>query len=121
MRGTRLVVVGERTMKQITEDTIREALRGVNDPELGINVVDLGLVYKIQVVSSKQQVVSVEILMTLTTVGCPLGPWFIEQIQEAVATATGLDTEHIMVIFTFDPPWTQDMMDNSALAELGLD
>lgn len=115
MRGTRLVVVGERTMKQITEEIVRKALKGVNDPELGINIIDLGLVYDIRI---SEEVI---ITMTLTTVGCPLGPWFKEEVQTVVAGATGLRPEQVQVNFTFDPPWTRDMMDEAAIAELGLD
>jgi metal-sulfur cluster biosynthetic enzyme len=105
--------------KQITEERVMEVLKEVCDPELGINIVDLGLIYKI-VISGQGTVDRVKILMTLTTVGCPLGGWFVEQVKQAVALGLKLDEDQVMVEITFDPPWSQDAMSKDAKEQMGL-
>lgn len=94
----------------ITEEQVWERLRTVIDPELKINIVDLGLVYKIQVTSDKRQ--EIRILMTLTTPGCPLAGMFEVLIKHKVKGDVEIE-------LTFDPPWTADMMSAAAKAELG--
>ncbi len=99
----------------VTTELIREALKDVYDPEIPCNIVDLGLVYDIQV---KEGGV-VYILMTLTYPGCPIGPAIVEQIEEAVGPLPGV--KYVDVEFTFDPPWTPERMSEEAKALLGLD
>lgn len=111
----------------LTIDHIYQSLKTVIDPELGINIVDLGLIYSVKFDHSTAKASkmgdnpSISILMTLTTPGCPLGPWFVDTVRHTVATAAGLDPELVSVQITFDPPWTQDLMNAEALAELSLD
>ncbi len=99
----------------VTPELVREALRGVYDPEIPVNIVDLGLVYDIQI---KENGV-VHILMTLTYPGCPIGPLIVEQIEEAVGSLPGV--KYVDVEFTFDPPWTPDKMSEEAKEALGID
>lgn len=86
-----------------TEEQVKEALSNVMDPELGFNIVDLGLIYNVQIDGSK-----VYVDMTLTSMGCPAGPQMIEAAKEAVLSLDGVeDTE---VNLTFTPPWGPDKM-----------
>lgn len=105
----------------INEATVRHSLRAVIDPELGINMVDLGLVYKIEVSKNGHQKTDIHILMTLTTPGCPLGGYFVEQVKQAVGELPEIEAENIEVEITFDPPWTMELMNPEAKAELGFD
>jgi metal-sulfur cluster biosynthetic enzyme len=104
----------------MTKKQVMEVLRTVKDPELGVNIVDLGLIYKIET-SNQEPDTSVHILMTLTTPGCPLGGWFVDNVTEAVAQGLALEPEQVAVKITFDPPWSQELMSSSAKAELGFD
>lgn len=97
----------------VTEEQVREALRHVIDPELGINIVDLGLVYDVQVSDEG----SVHIDYTLTTMGCPIGPLIEHQMQALLANVPGVkEVEAEMVL---RPPWTPEMMSEEAKAALG--
>lgn len=96
-----------------TEEQVRTALRQVVDPELGINIVDLGLVYDVDI--SDQGVVHIE--YTLTTMGCPIGPLIEHQMQsflEKVPGVSSVDAEMVL-----RPPWTPEMMSEEAKAALG--
>jgi metal-sulfur cluster biosynthetic enzyme len=96
-----------------TEEQVRDALRQVVDPELGINIVDLGLLYEVEV--SEQGVVHIE--YTLTTMGCPIGPLIEQQMQsflEKVPGVTQVEAEMVL-----RPPWTPEMMSEEAKAALG--
>ena len=95
------------------KDQVIEALRQVNDPELGINIVDLGLVYDVEIEGG-----TVHVTYTLTTMGCPIGPLIETQIQqmlEGVEGVDGLEAEMVM-----SPPWTPDKMSEEAKAALGM-
>ncbi len=98
----------------VTEEDIVEALREVYDPELHYNIYDLGLVYDIKVDNSR-----VNLLLTLTTPMCPLGPMIDEQIRETVGLLPGV--KDVDIEWTFDPPWGPDLMSDEARADLGLD
>ncbi len=98
----------------VTEEVVIEGLREVYDPELHYNIYDLGLVYDIGV-----QEGDVQILMTLTTPACPIGPMIEEQIQENIGLIPGV--KDVGVKFTFDPPWSPDRMSDEAKADLGID
>lgn len=97
-----------------TEDEIREKLKDVIDPELGINIVDLGLVYEITPEEGE-----VHVLMTLTTPGCPLHEVFREEVTRHVSKLEGVEEDDVEVELTFDPPWNQDKMTDEGRAELG--
>ena len=96
----------------MTEESVREALKAVIDPELGINIVDLGLVYEITLEGGHA-----DVQYTLTTMGCPIGPLIEAQMQEALAKLEGF--ESITPELMFRPPWTPEMMSDEAKAALG--
>ena len=97
-------------------DTVREVIRdGVIDPELGINVVDLGLLYDVDIRSEKE----INIEMTLTTMGCPLWDVIQADATRAVKERYGEDID-VEVEFVFDPPWSPEMMSEDARMELGI-
>ena len=96
-----------------TEETVRETIRNeVYDPELGLNIIDLGLVYDITVADNKA-----DITMTLTTPGCPVGPELITNIRRSLSRYE--DLEEVDVHLVFSPPWHPSMMSEEAKDELG--
>jgi metal-sulfur cluster biosynthetic enzyme len=98
----------------VSEEVVTEALKEVYDPELQYNIVDLGLVYDVDVKDG-----DVHILMTLTTPACPIGPMIIAQIEEMVRILPGV--KDVDVELTFDPMWSPEMMSGEARAGLGLE
>lgn len=99
----------------LTEDNVKQVLKQVDDPELGINIIDLGLVYETRVLEDKD----VQIVMTLTTPFCPIGPSVKQQINILLhQQVEGVDK--VDVQFTFNPPWDKDMMSEDAKMELGI-
>lgn len=94
---------------------VRKQLRKVLDPELGVSIVDLGLIYGIVV--SKEGVCT--ITMTLTTIGCPLFGQIQKEIEDRVMELEVI--EEVIVDLTFDPPWSADKMTEEAKIQLGLD
>ena len=96
----------------VTEEEVRQALKEVIDPELNINIVDLGLVYEIEVEDDR-----VEILMTLTTPGCPLSGVFDEMVRQEVGAVEGVN--EVEVDMTFEPSWTPEKVSEDAKDELG--
>lgn len=97
------------------EKDVWEALKKVIDPELGIDIVALGLIYEVSVPSAGK----VNIRMTLTTPGCPLAPLIDRLIQENVGSIDGVESVNLDLVW--DPPWTPQMMDRATAAEFGLD
>lgn len=96
----------------VSEDEVREALKQVIDPELDVNIVDLGLIYEIEVEEDK-----ISILMTLTTPGCPLSGVFDEMVRQEVGAIEGVNK--VDVELTFEPSWTPDKMSDKAKNEVG--
>jgi metal-sulfur cluster biosynthetic enzyme len=96
-----------------TEEAMREALKAVMDPEIGINVVDLGLLYHI---TKDAEQGGVHITMTLTSMGCPLTELIQQQVEMILTRLPGV--EHAEVEFTFTPPWSTDMISEEAREEL---
>jgi metal-sulfur cluster biosynthetic enzyme len=94
------------------KEQIIEALKNVVDPELGINIVDLGLVYDVSIDGD-----AVHITYTLTTMGCPIGPLIEAQMQELLAGFPGV--ENVEAEMVLRPPWTPEMMSDEAKAALG--
>ena len=84
-----------------TQDEVREALREVQDPELMMGMVDLGLIYGIEV--SGEQNENVKVTMTLTSPACPVGPQFKASVEDKVMDMEGVRT--VKVEITFEPPW----------------
>ena len=118
--GTRVTAAEQDAPPQVasnggpaTEEAVREALKHVVDPELGVNIVDLGLVYDVEI--GEEGAVSIE--YTLTTMGCPIGPLIEHQMQsflEYVPGVTSVEAEMVL-----RPPWTPEMMSEEAKAALG--
>ena len=98
----------------LTKDEVLEALKKVFDPEIPVNVVDLGLVYDLQVVDG-----DVDIKMTLTFAGCGMGPYIAQQAEWRVAEIEGV--EDVNVELVYDPPWTPDLISEDGKKSLGLD
>jgi metal-sulfur cluster biosynthetic enzyme len=95
-----------------TVDEVQEALTNVIDPELGLDFVELGLIYDIEVEQG-----DVFVSFTLTSPGCPIGPQVVEQVQEFVGELDGVTAVHPKMTFT--PPWTPDLMSEEAKFALG--
>src|SRR3712207_4183105 len=95
-----------------TEDEVTEALTNVIDPELGLDFVELGLVYDVEVEGG-----DVHVTYTLTTPACPIGPMVSEQMQEFVGELEGV--ENVYPKMTFDPPWSPEKMSEDAKFALG--
>ncbi len=102
----------------IAEDTIREALKQVIDPELFINIVDLGLICAVNVEPGDDDQSSVSVDMTMTSPACPAGPQLLSQSKEAVARLEGVCDVEIKLVM--DPPWTPDRMTEDARDQLGI-
>ena len=103
-----------------TEDEVLEAMKDVVDPELMVNVVDLGLVYSAEVKPSPEQAGKrlVEVRMTLTAPGCGMGEILVDDVRsklELIPTVAEADVELV-----FDPPWTREMMSEAARLETGM-
>ncbi|PSG99014.1 MAG: FeS assembly SUF system protein [Nanohaloarchaea archaeon SW_7_43_1] len=96
----------------VKEKEVREQLKQVIDPELDVNIVDLGLIYEIEVDEQED----IDILMTLTTPGCPLHGVFDELVKKEVRK---LDAGDIEVELTFEPRWTPEEMSDEAKDKLG--
>jgi metal-sulfur cluster biosynthetic enzyme len=96
------------------EDQVREAMKNVFDPELGINIVDLGLVYDVQVDPEG----GVDIQYTLTTMGCPIGPMIEDQMRAFVSNVPGIDEVRPEMVLR--PAWSPEMMSDEAKAALGI-
>lgn len=96
-----------------TQDTIIAALRTVHDPEIPVNIYDLGLIYKIDI--KEHGIIEVE--MTLTAPGCPVAGEMVSMVQRAVLGSGGVTLVNVNLVF--DPPWDQSKMSEEAKLELG--
>ena len=105
---------GASITDMVLEQQIIDALRGVYDPEIPINIYDLGLIYGIDIDENK--VVKIE--MTLTTPGCPVAQTFPGTVECAVKCVDSVEDVHVELVW--DPPWTKDRMTEDALLSLGL-
>ena len=95
-----------------TKDDVFEALRQVEDPELGMDIVELGLLYDVEVEGPK-----VKVIHTLTSMGCPVGPMIQENVDQIVRSLP--DVEDVEVELTWDPPWSPEKMSDDAKFILG--
>lgn len=96
-----------------SREAVLDSLRNVYDPELGINIVDLGLVYEVEVEDGR-----VDITYSLTTMGCPIGPLIEQQMQQFVSAVSGV--EQVSAEMVLRPPWNPEMMSDEAKAALGI-
>jgi metal-sulfur cluster biosynthetic enzyme len=97
----------------VTPESVRKALRAVKDPELGLNIVDIGLVYDIEV----SEAVDVHIKMTLTSPGCPSGPEIMEDARLVAQQMEGVNSAEVELVW--EPYWTPERMDPRVRAFLG--
>jgi metal-sulfur cluster biosynthetic enzyme len=104
---------GANEAEQLTEDQVKMALRRVKDPELNLNIVDLGLVYGVRVDGTK-----VSIDMSLTSPGCPSGPEIMTGAEEAVRGLPGVGDVQVNLVWT--PFWTPDRIEPRIRAYLGI-
>jgi metal-sulfur cluster biosynthetic enzyme len=95
-----------------TRDDVIEALRSVEDPELGMDIVELGLLYDVEVAGPR-----VHVTYSLTSMGCPVGPMIEQNVEEVVASLPGV--EQVETELTWDPPWSPDKMSEDAKFILG--
>lgn len=98
----------------LTLDEVMDALRDVYDPEIPINIVDLGLVYDVNVDGA-----DVDVKMTLTFAGCGMGPYIAQQAEWRLAELENI--EDVNVELVFDPPWSPDLITEEGKKLLGLD
>lgn len=103
-------IVGETN---IDVSAVFTALRECYDPEIPVNIVDLGLIYNLRVEGDK-----VDVTMTLTAIGCPVAPEVMAEVQQRVSEVPNV--EGCTVNLTFDPPWTPERMTEDARWELGI-
>ena len=98
----------------VTKDEVYEALKTVYDPEIPVNVVDLGLIYDVQVDDKND----VYVQMTLTFPGCGMGPQIAQQAEWAIQDLEGV--EDVNIELTFEPPWSPDLISGEARAQWGI-
>jgi metal-sulfur cluster biosynthetic enzyme len=96
----------------LSEDQVRLALRRVKDPEIGLNIVDLGLIYEVSVDGA-----DVNVDMSLTSPGCPAGPQILHEAEEQVRNLEGVGGVNVNLVWT--PPWTPDRIEPRVRAYLG--
>jgi metal-sulfur cluster biosynthetic enzyme len=96
----------------LTKDDVVEALRQVEDPELGMDIVDLGLLYDVEIDGPK-----VKVIHSLTSMGCPAGPMIQDDIRTVASALPGV--EDVEIELTWSPPWTPELMSDDAKFILG--
>ncbi|MCY1635364.1 FeS assembly SUF system protein [Marinifilum breve] len=99
--------------KKETESIIVEVLKTIYDPEIPVNIYDLGLIYEIDFYEEDE----VKVLMTLTAPNCPMADQILEEVNDKIKALPMI--EDVTVVLTFDPPWDKDMMTEEAKLELG--
>ena len=102
------------TATLLTRDEVFESMKVVFDPEIGVNIVDLGLVYDADISETND----ISVTITLTSMGCPLGPVIISDIQQAVGKLEGAGEVSVRVVWS--PPWSPALMTEDARDELGI-
>ncbi len=101
-------------MSMVSDKDVLDSLRSVLDPELGINIVDLGLIYGVKVNGKK-----VTVKMTFTTPACPLLQYIVSEVEERVGKINGV--EEVVVQLAWDPPWNPDKISAEGKKQLGLE
>src|SRR5699024_6231886 len=99
---------------EFNKDDVYDGLKNVYDPEIGINVVDLGLVYDADIDDTGDVLVT----MTLTSLGCPLGPVIMQEVNNALKDLPGIGDTDVKLVWS--PPWSPAMMSDEAKDELGI-
>ncbi|MCY4657526.1 MAG: putative Fe-S cluster assembly protein SufT [Gammaproteobacteria bacterium] len=98
---------------KISDDQVWESLRSIHDPEIPVNIVDLGLIYGVKIANEQ-----VQVTMTLTSPGCGMGPVLVRDVEERVGMVPFVSAVEVSVVF--DPPWSRDRMTEEAQLELGI-
>jgi len=114
-REPQTLVFSENIGDSIFEEHVWYAIKTVFDPEIPVNLVDLGLIYNVEI---DQQTKCANIQMTLTAPGCGMGPILVSDVEYRVAQAPNVDSVNVELVF--DPPWHKDMMSEEAQLETGL-
>lgn len=96
------------------EEQVLKMIKTVFDPEIPVNIYDLGLIYKIDL--TEEKVCTID--MTLTAPSCPAGEFLVEDIKQKVSSVDGIETVNVNIVF--EPEWTKDMMSEEAKLELGM-
>ena len=102
----------------VSEESAREALKQVIDPELFVNIVDLGLVYLVTVADADEGKQKVSIEMTMTSPACPAGPQLIQQSKDTLGRLEGVSEVEVKLVMI--PPWTPDRMTEDVRDQLGI-
>jgi metal-sulfur cluster biosynthetic enzyme len=102
----------------IEEDKVRDALKQVIDPELFVNIVDLGLIYDVKISDADEGKSNVDVEMTMTSPACPAGPQLLGQSKSVVGNLEGVAAVDVRLVM--DPPWTPDRMTEDARDQLGI-
>src|SRR5687768_15166299 len=102
----------------IGEELVREELKKVIDPELFVNIVDLGLIYNVDVVDGDEGKKNIKIDMTMTSPMCPAGPQMIANSKQVLGQLEGMGDVEVKIVL--DPPWTPDRMTEEAKDQLGI-
>jgi metal-sulfur cluster biosynthetic enzyme len=103
---------------EISEEAVFEALKNVIDPELFVNIVDLGLIYEVNLSDGEEEKTNVQIDMTMTSPMCPAGPQLVANSKQVVGKLEGVGEIEVKVVM--DPPWTPDKMTDDARDQLGI-
>ena len=107
----------QKVFDRATEQTVMSELKKVFDPEIPVNIVDLGLIYDVKI-SQKDEGKFLNVTMTLTAAGCGMGPYIASDVEAVCLSFKDVIDAHIDVVF--DPPWSQEMMTEEAKLTLGL-
>ncbi|MBS1603542.1 MAG: DUF59 domain-containing protein [Bacteroidetes bacterium] len=112
-KGGDSVKGGDNAVGDNLRDLVEDTLRTVFDPEIPVNIFDLGLVYEIRINEGGK----IKITMTLTAPACPVAGDIVQDVQQKIEAIEGVTDCHVQL--TFDPPWTKEMMTEEAKLELG--
>lgn len=100
------------------EERVWKVLGDIYDPEIPVDIVNLGLVYSVEIIPQKDETSCVNVQMTLTAPGCGMGPHLMAEAEAGIAALEGVG--EVNVEFVWDPPWNQDMMSEEARMQLGM-
>ncbi|MEM5460447.1 SUF system Fe-S cluster assembly protein [Paraburkholderia phytofirmans] len=115
LKRAEAVQPGSGATTERLEERVMDALRTVFDPEIPVNIYDLGLVYGLDVDEAEGRV---EIRMTLTAPGCPVAQTFPATVEDAVFSVNGVNDVHVELVW--DPPWSRERMSDAARLQLGM-
>jgi len=101
-------------MNNLTEEKIFDELRPILDPDLGISIIDMGLIYKAKINGDH-----VDVEMTLTSIGCPYGPYLISEVTETVKNIDSIKTVNVELVW--EPPWSIENLSDEVKLDIGID